>query len=147
MDGLGVGETWDAVIGAEPSLGVYLSPIEFDAALLAIADFVDLKSPYMLGHARGVSELAAEAGTTVGLDEAEVALLRRAGVVQGLGRLGVSNAIWDKKGTLGAGERERVRMHPYLTERMLSQSEALAPLGGIAVHVAGETRRIGLSPR
>ena len=132
LDGLGVGETWDAVIGAEPSLGVYLSPIEFDAALLAIADFVDLKSPYMLGHARGVSELAAEAGTTVGLDEAEVALLRRAGVVQGLGRLGVSNAIWDKKGTLGAGERERVRMHPYLTERMLSQSEALAPLGGIA---------------
>ena len=61
-----------------------------------------------------------------------MALLRRAGVVHGLGRLGVSNAIWDKKGTLGAGERERVRMHPYLTERMLSQSEALAPLGDIA---------------
>ena len=32
---------------------------EFDAALLAIADFVDLKSPYTLGHARAVSELAA----------------------------------------------------------------------------------------
>jgi HD-GYP domain-containing protein (c-di-GMP phosphodiesterase class II) len=132
LGGLDAGETWDAVISVEPSLGVFLSPIEFDAALLAIADFVDLKSPYMLGHARGVSELAAEAGAMVGLDEAEVALLRRAGVVHGLGRLGVSNAIWDKKGTLGAGERERVRMHPYLTERMLSQSEALAPLGGIA---------------
>ena len=80
MDGLDAGETWDAVIGAEPSLGVYLSPTEFDAALLAIADFVDLKSPYMLGHARGVSELAGAAGATVGLDDAEVALLRRAGV-------------------------------------------------------------------
>ena len=33
----------------------------------------------------------------------------------------------------GAGEWERVRMHPYLTERMLHQSEALAPLGAIAV--------------
>ena len=133
LDGLDAGETWDAVIGAEPSLGVYLSPTEFDAALLAIADFVDLKSPYMLGHARGVSELAAAAGATVGLNDAEVALLRRAGVVHGLGRLGVSNAIWDKKGTLGAGEWERVRMHPYLTERMLSQSEALAPLGALVV--------------
>ena len=50
-----------------------------------------------------------------------------------LGRLGVSNAIWDKPGPLGAGEWERVRMHPYLTERMLHQSEALAPLGAIAV--------------
>jgi DNA-binding CsgD family transcriptional regulator len=54
-------------------------------------------------------------------------------LVHDLGRLGVSNAIWDKPGPLGAGEWERVRMHPYLTERMLHQSEALAPLGEIAV--------------
>jgi DNA-binding CsgD family transcriptional regulator len=47
--------------------------------------------------------------------------------------MGVSNAIWDKRGPLGAGEWERVRLHPYLTERMLQQSEALAPLGAIAV--------------
>ena len=47
------------------------------------------------------------------------------------GRLGVSNSIWDKPGPLGAGEWERVRMHPYLTERMLQGS--LAPLGQIAV--------------
>src|SRR5262249_8001185 len=33
----------------------------------------------------------------------------------------------------GAGEWERVRLHPYLTDRMLCQSEALAPLGNVAV--------------
>ena len=124
-------DTWAAVIGAEPSLGVYLSPTQFDAALLAIADFVDLKSPYTLGHARGVSELVGTAGATVGLGDPELALLRRAGVVHGLGRLGVSNAIWDKPGALGAGEWERVRMHPYLTERILSQSDALAAVGTV----------------
>jgi HD-GYP domain-containing protein (c-di-GMP phosphodiesterase class II) len=133
LDGLDADETWDAVIGAEPALGVYLSDSEFDAALGAVGDFVDLKSPYMLGHARGVSELVRAAGATVGLSDAEVVHLRRSGVVHGLGRLGVSNAIWDKRGPLGAGERERVRMHPYLTERMLSQSDALAPLGVTAV--------------
>jgi HD-GYP domain-containing protein (c-di-GMP phosphodiesterase class II) len=53
--------------------------------------------------------------------------------VHDLGRLGISNAIWDKRGPLGAGEWERVRMHPYLTERMLHSSKALAPLGAIAV--------------
>jgi HD-GYP domain-containing protein (c-di-GMP phosphodiesterase class II) len=52
--------------------------------------------------------------------------------VHGLGRLGVSNAIWDKPGPLGDGEWERIRMHPYLTQRMLRQSPALAPLGAIA---------------
>jgi HD-GYP domain-containing protein (c-di-GMP phosphodiesterase class II) len=133
LDGLDAGPTWDAVIGAEPALGVLLSEEEFDRALLAIADFVDLKSPYTLGHARAVSELAAEAGMTLGLEGNEVETLRRAGLATGLGRLGVSNAIWDKRGPLGAGEWERVRMHPYLTERMLHQSPALAPLGAIAV--------------
>jgi HD-GYP domain-containing protein (c-di-GMP phosphodiesterase class II) len=58
--------------------------------------------------------------------------LRRAGLVHDLGRLGVSNAIWDKRGPLGAGEWERVRLHPYLTERILGQSPVLAPLGALA---------------
>ena len=44
----------------------------------------------------------------------------------------MSNAIWDKRGPLTAGEWERVRMHPYLTERMLRSSQALAPCGVIA---------------
>ena len=53
--------------------------------------------------------------------------------MHGFGRLGVSNSIWDRPGPLSAGEWERVRMYPYLTERMLHQSAALAPLGEIAV--------------
>jgi HD-GYP domain-containing protein (c-di-GMP phosphodiesterase class II) len=126
-------DTWDAVIGAEPALAVMLSGERFDAALAAIASFVDLKSPYTLGHARAVADLAGAAGTHLGLDEAERRTLRRAGLVHDLGRLGISNAIWDKPGPLGPGEWERVRLSPYLTDRMLHQSEALAPLGAIAV--------------
>jgi HD-GYP domain-containing protein (c-di-GMP phosphodiesterase class II) len=131
LSGLDAVGTWDAVIGAEPALAVVLSAERFDAALLAIASFVDLKSPYTLGHARAVADLAAEAGAQLGGSESAVRTLRRAGLVHDLGRLGVSNAIWDKRGPLGAGEWERVRLHPYLTERMLQQSEALAPLGTI----------------
>jgi HD-GYP domain-containing protein (c-di-GMP phosphodiesterase class II) len=126
-------ETWDAVIDAEPALAVVLSWDRFEAALVAIANFVDLKSPYTLGHSRAVADLAAAAGAELGLSEAEVRTLRRAGLVHDFGRLGVSNAIWDKRGPLGAGEWERVRLHPYLTERMLQQSAMLAPLGAIAV--------------
>ncbi len=63
----------------------------------------------------------------------EVRTLRRAALVHDFGRMGVSNSILDKPGPLGAGEMERVRMAPYLTERILRQSAALAPLGAIAV--------------
>jgi HD-GYP domain-containing protein (c-di-GMP phosphodiesterase class II) len=133
LAGLDTVGTWDAVIDAEPALAVVLSAERFDAALLAIATFVDLKSPYFLGHARAVADLAGEAGAHLGLAEGEVRALRRAGLVHDFGRLGVSNSIWDKRGPLGAGEWERVRIHPYLTERILHQSDALAPLGRIAV--------------
>jgi HD-GYP domain-containing protein (c-di-GMP phosphodiesterase class II) len=125
--------SWDAVIDSEPALGVVLSGERFDAALAAVANFVDLKSPYTLGHAAAVAELAAQAGVRLGLAEHEVRTLRRAALVHDLGRLGVSNSIWDKPGPLGAGEWERVRLHPHLTDRMLRQSVALAPFGAIAV--------------
>ena len=52
--------------------------------------------------------------------------------MHGFGRLGVSNSIWDRPGPLSAGQWERIRLYPYLTERMLHQSAALAPLGEIA---------------
>ena len=100
------------MIAAEPALAVMLSGERFDAALLAIANFVDLKSPYTSGHSGAVADLAAEAGATARAAGAEVRDLRRAGLVHDFGRLGVSNAIWDKRGPLGAGEWERVRLHP-----------------------------------
>jgi HD-GYP domain-containing protein (c-di-GMP phosphodiesterase class II) len=132
---LDTAQTWDAVIGAEPALGVRLDGQQLDAALLGVANFVDLKSPYTLGHARAVSGYAAAAGRQLGWPERDVQTLRQAGLVHGLGRLGVSNSIWDKPGPLGAGEWERVRLFPYLTERMLRQSAWLAPLGAIAVQL------------
>jgi HD-GYP domain-containing protein (c-di-GMP phosphodiesterase class II) len=125
--------TWEIVIDAEPALEIVLAGAEADAALLAIANFIDLKSPFFLGHAPSVAALAAQAGAQLRFDEDDVRLLRRAGLVHGFGRLGVSNAIWDKRGPLGAGEWERVRMHPYLTERMLTQAASLAPIAAIAV--------------
>jgi HD-GYP domain-containing protein (c-di-GMP phosphodiesterase class II) len=133
LSGLDDVSTWDAVIEAEPALTIVLSGERIDRALLAIANFVDLKSPYFLGHACAVAELAAEAGAALGLSEGDLRLLRRAGLVHDLGRLGVSNAILDKSGPLGAGEWERLRLQPYLTERMLRQSPALAPLARVAV--------------
>jgi HD-GYP domain-containing protein (c-di-GMP phosphodiesterase class II)/DNA-binding CsgD family transcriptional regulator len=130
---LAASTSWEEVIAAEPAPGVWLSDAEFGAALEAIADFVDLKSPYTIGHSRAVADLAGAAGRQCGLSETQSQTVRRAGLVHDLGRLGVPNTIWDKLGELTEVEAERVRMHPYLTERMLAFSAVLAPLGAIAV--------------
>jgi HD-GYP domain-containing protein (c-di-GMP phosphodiesterase class II) len=133
FEGLDDVGTWQTVIDAEPALTVVLSGSAVDRALRALAEFVDLKSPYLLGHSVAVAELAAAAGRHLNLSDDEIRKLHRAGLVHEFGRLGVSNAIWDKPGPLGAGEWERVRLHPYYAERMLQQSNALAPLARIVV--------------
>ena len=43
-----------------------------------------------------------------------------------LGRVAVENGIWDKPGALTTSEWERVRLHPYYTERILARCEPLA---------------------
>ena len=119
---------WDGVTEIAPSTARELDDEELDAALGALADFVDVKSPYTLGHARGVAGLAARAAED-GLDPH---LLRRAGLVHDLGRIGVSNTVWDKRGRFTTGDREQVRLHPYLTDRILSRLPALAPVAAVA---------------
>jgi HD-GYP domain-containing protein (c-di-GMP phosphodiesterase class II) len=55
------GSTWDAVLAIEPGAHAHPSSGQLDDALTAVADFVDLKSPVLSGHSRGVAELAAAA--------------------------------------------------------------------------------------
>jgi len=132
LDGVDRADAWDGVVAAERELDVVLAGDQLDDALRAVANFIDVKSPYTLGHSVAVAELAESAARAAGLTEADAVLVRRAGLVHDLGRLGVSNAIWHKRGNLTVAETERVRFHSYLTERMLASS-ALAPLGAVAV--------------
>jgi HD-GYP domain-containing protein (c-di-GMP phosphodiesterase class II) len=134
LEGLDSDTSWAEVIEAEPGLDRVVSGNELDLALEAMGDLIDMKSPHFAGHSRGVANLAAEAARVAGLSSAEQAVLRRAGFVHDVGRLGVSNAIWDKPGPLTAAERERVRLHAYLTDRMLAGMPALESVRALAAH-------------
>jgi HD-GYP domain-containing protein (c-di-GMP phosphodiesterase class II)/DNA-binding CsgD family transcriptional regulator len=105
-----------------------LTGADLDEALTVVADFIDLKSPYMGGHSRRCADLAADAARLLGLDEADVAKLRRAAFVHDFGTTVVPNSIWDKPGPLTRTEFDRVELHPMLTEQMLRRSPALAAL-------------------
>jgi HD-GYP domain-containing protein (c-di-GMP phosphodiesterase class II) len=132
LDGLDQASEWDAVLDAEPELSGRVGGSDLDEVLEAMADLVDLKSPFLAGHSRGVANLVAEAARVSGRGEEDVRTLRRAALIHDLGRLGVSNAIWDKAGALTEAESERVRLHPYLTDRMLARVTALGKSREIA---------------
>jgi HD-GYP domain-containing protein (c-di-GMP phosphodiesterase class II) len=123
---------WDTLIDGHGALGRELSGEDLDKALEAFADYADVKSPFMLGHSRGVAQLAAAAAGSVGLPSEDVVLVRRAALVHDVGTIGVSASILDKPGRLTGAERERIRTHPYLTARTFSKPPALAAIGQLA---------------
>ena len=67
--------------------------------------------------------------------------VRRAALLHDLGRASVSNGIWDKPNRLTTAEWERVRLHPYYTERVLERAPALAPLARLAGGLKGGKTR------
>lgn len=67
------------------------------------------------------------------MTDGDMATLRRAGLLHDLGRLGVSNAVWERRVPLDPASRERVRLHAYLTDRMLAGVAALDTARRIAV--------------
>src|SRR5437763_8178151 len=123
---------WEQVLEIEPFPQVWIGGEKVDAAFMAIAALTGLKSPWLREHSTGVADLAEAAAWRLGMPAASVTLLRRAALAHDLGRVGVSNAIWEKPGRLGFGEWERVRLHPHYTERAFAQSPALAPIGVLA---------------
>jgi HD-GYP domain-containing protein (c-di-GMP phosphodiesterase class II) len=66
------------------------------------------------------------------LDATTVSRLQVAALLHDLGRVGISNAIWEKPGPLTAAEWEQVRMHPYHSERILATSHALEASASLA---------------
>jgi HD-GYP domain-containing protein (c-di-GMP phosphodiesterase class II) len=123
---------WEETLAREPAPRPGLDGEALDVALAAMGDFADLASPCFAGHSAGVAELAGEAARCAGLAEADVALVRRAAHVHDLGRVAVPPRIWLEDRPLTADEWERVRLHPYHTERVLSRSTALAALAPVA---------------
>ena len=123
---------WRAIVDAEPCLARRVGGADLDHVLEEMADLADLKSPQFAGHSRGVAAVAAAAAGLWQLSDTDVQVVRRAGLLHGLGRLGVSNSIWDKSGPLAFSEMEHVRLQPYLTERMLTHVDALAPSRRVA---------------
>ena len=132
LDGLGRISAWEEVIALDPRLGAALNDDQLDRALSAFADFSDLKSALRLGHSRAVAELAAQAGTTLGLPAPDIVMLRRAALVHDIGMIGIPSGVWDEPGEWGISQRERARTHPYLTERMLARTPLLAQVGHCA---------------
>ena len=129
---LGPESVWELALAAEPAPHRLVPRSHIDQVTSAFADFVDLKSSYTLGHSTKLAELTTGAAVALGLDESGVTDLRRAAQVHDLGNVSVPNRIWTKTGPLNRAEWERVRLHAYQSQRVLTVAEPLRVSGELA---------------
>jgi len=126
LAGLDEVDDWEALIGGRSELGRELTGSELDQALEAFADYADVKSPFTLGHSRGVAALSAAAATSLGLPRTDVTLVRRAALVHDVGEIGVSSGSLDKAGPLTEYERER--WPPSVSSPPCTMSASMVPV-------------------
>jgi HD-GYP domain-containing protein (c-di-GMP phosphodiesterase class II) len=120
------------VLEAEPEPVRFVPITRLPELAAAFGDLADLKTPFTYGHSAGVARLARAAGESLGLDMEALARLEVAALLHDLGRVAISNAVWEKPGPLTSGEWEQVRLHPYHSERILSCTAVLEPMAALA---------------
>lgn len=101
-------------------------------ALLAMADFIDIKTPHTMGHSRRLAALVADAAKLYGLPKASITLLHQAALLHDIGQAGVPAKVMMKPDAFDAGEQEAMRLHTYYGGRVLAEGHALKRLAQLA---------------
>ncbi len=122
---------WDRVLDAEPRPVARVGASQQRAVAELLADFADLKSTWTLGHSRGVAARVVRGADALGARDEERQSLEIAALVHDIGRVAMSNALWDKPGPLSRGEMDQVRTHAFHTDRIVGS------IGGAIGEVAG----------
>ena len=126
------GDPRDRILDVEPEPAVERNVTELKEVAAAFGDLADVKVPFLHGHSKEVARLAAGGARRLGLDAAVVDRVEVAGLLHDVGRVGVSNVVWEKPAPLTRLEWEQARMHGYYSERILVGSPSLAPISTIA---------------
>ncbi|TWI61144.1 HD domain-containing protein [Pseudoduganella lurida] len=122
-----------AVRALEPSgHAVPLDEDYLDDIATAFGQVVDSKSPYTSGHSARVALYTDMIAEQLGMSEGDRRWLRRGAVLHDVGKLGVSNSVLDKAGSLDRAEWEAVRLHAEYTETILGRIGAFRELARIA---------------
>ncbi len=132
-----VGARWPAalLLLAVPSTVVYRSlrdgaavRIQTRQAVEEMADVVDRRDPYMVGHSRHVADLAQALALRLGLPANEAERVAAAARVHNIGNAGIRISLLAKSGGLTVEEWSEIRTHPEVSAGLLARFPDYAPM-------------------
>ncbi len=90
-----------------------------EGLLKTLAEVVDLRDPFVLGHSQQVTSYAVLMAKNLGLNGDQVELIRKAGLLHDIGKLGIPERILLKPTKLTAEEYNIVKEHVVLGAEIL----------------------------
>lgn len=98
------------------------------ATLETLVNALEAKDPYLRGHSARVADSAASVAAELGLPDEEVELVRTAGRLHDIGKIGIREEILNKQGPLTDEEFEHVKRHPVIGSEILRPLAHLGPV-------------------
>ena len=92
--------------------------------VLALA--LDARDHYTHGHSREVTEYAVAIAQEMGLSVKEIEIIRDAGILHDIGKIGIADALLLKPGRLTDEEYEQIKKHPEIGKSILEPVQCLA---------------------
>jgi diguanylate cyclase (GGDEF)-like protein len=108
------------------------------AAVMLLAETLDLRDAGTAKHSRTVGAYARHTAAALGLSPDRVERIHAAGVLHDLGKLGIADAILHKPGKLDEAEWKEIQRHPEIGARILEH----AGLNDIADWVRAHHERV-----
>lgn len=93
--------------------------ITYDRTLTALMSALDARDRETEGHSIRVSQLACLLGEKVGLNGHQLKALERGALLHDIGKIGISDTILHKSGSLTADEWKIMRVHPDIGARIV----------------------------
>ncbi len=104
------------------------------AAVMLLAETLDLRDARTAQHSRTVGALARHTAIALGLAPDRVERIHAAGVLHDLGKLGIADAILHKPGALDDAEWKEIMRHPEIGARILEHAGMRDIAGWVRAH-------------
>ena len=105
-----------------------------DQTLDLLAQALDARDRYTESHSIRVSEMSGRLAELLALGSREIELIRIAGSLHDMGKIGVRDDILNKAGPLDEEEWEVMRTHPDIGADMIAQHSALEDVAPLVRH-------------
>jgi len=105
-----------------------------DNVIAALANAIEAKDEYTEGHNERVSGYSVALARAAGMSEDDQEIVRMAGILHDIGKIGVPDSVLNKPGSLNQDEFERIFLHPQEGEKILSPLRCLSGIRDVVLY-------------